>query len=291
MSDTEPPASLEAAPAPVAVERQETCSLATVRRVAAMLDLDPDACTAAGTLPRGWQFTLMGADTPRSSLRDDGFPGLGVSVPDLGLPRLMLGGRSVDYLQDIPLGARLQRRSQVLEMRHKSTEQGPMAVLTIAHTLSLPAHAGTALVETQTYLLMPARRPSSPPTRATPTKAAAPQPRALHRREVHADATMLFQYSALGFNSHKIHLDRRHAQEVEGFEDLVVNGGLTTLLMTEFLRQELGVQPKSLKARHLAPLYCDRRITLTAEDEGTRWHLCAYDDRHTLALDMEVVAQ
>ena len=68
--------------------RTEICSVASVRRVAAMLDLSPDGLEEKEPLPRGWQFILMAADTKKSQLRADGFPGLGVAMPDLGLPRL-----------------------------------------------------------------------------------------------------------------------------------------------------------------------------------------------------------
>ena len=91
------------------VVRQETCSLATVRRVTAMLNQDPDKWSEGDFLPRGWQFILLGADTKRSELREDGFPGLGVSLPDLGLPRLMLGGRTVHYN-----GARVENEINIL---------------------------------------------------------------------------------------------------------------------------------------------------------------------------------
>ncbi len=64
-----------------AIDRVESCSPSAVRRVAAMLDLDPDTFPGDGLLPRGWQFFLMGADTRRSALRADGFPGLGVPCP------------------------------------------------------------------------------------------------------------------------------------------------------------------------------------------------------------------
>lgn len=76
---------------PEVATRTEICSIAMVRRVAAMLDLNPDDFELGHTLPKGWQFILMAADTKRSQLRADGFPGLGVPMPDLGLPRLMLG--------------------------------------------------------------------------------------------------------------------------------------------------------------------------------------------------------
>ena len=90
--------------------------------VAAMLDIEPDTIAEGDPLPRGWQFIMMAADTRRSSLRADGFPGLGVTMPDLGLPRLLLGSRSVDYLKDIPIGASLIRQSAIKDITQKMTK-------------------------------------------------------------------------------------------------------------------------------------------------------------------------
>jgi 3-methylfumaryl-CoA hydratase len=274
-----------AAPAQSApIQRRETCSLAQVRRVAAMLDIDPDEMTTDLPLPRGWQFVLMGADTRRSALRSDGFPGLGVPMPELGLPRLLLGGRSVRFHGDIPIDSLVSRTSAVRSVREKSGPSGPMAVVELVHELQVDGEPEPAVVETQTYLLLSAQRAARDDSAAS----AAPPVTATHQATVLPDETMLFQYSALGFNSHRIHLDRDHAREREGFPDLVVNGGLTTLLLTEFLRRDLGVQPKALTARHLAPLYCNRPVTLAADRAGNGWQLKAFDDQYRLAVEMNV---
>jgi 3-methylfumaryl-CoA hydratase len=280
LSSNEPPATS----VPVPIRRLETCTVAQARRIAAMLDIEPDEFAAGQPLPRGWQFVLMAADTRRSALRGDGFPGLGVPMPELGLPRLLLGGRSVVFHADIPIGAAVTRTSTVRNVRQKSTPTGPMAVVDLVHTLQLEGQPAPALVETQTYLLLSAQR-------ATPDDAgaaAAPPVAAAHLKTVVPDETLLFQYSALGFNSHRIHLDRDHARDREGFPDLVVNGGLTTLLLTEFLRSDLGVMPRALTARHVAPLYCNRPVTLAADRAGHGWLLKAFDDRNRLAVEMNV---
>lgn len=266
------------------VLRSESCSLATARRVAAMLDLEPSGLANGAPLPRGWQFVLMAADTRRSALRADGFPGLGVAMPEMGLPRLMLGGRKVVFLQDIPIGASVQRTSAMQSLTRKNTRNGPMAVATIEHILHVTDNTAPALIETQTYLLLPARKGAAPTMTASNLAALA----AARTSRRTPDETLLFQYSALGFNSHRIHIDRFHARNVEGFPDLVVNGGLATLLMTEFMRNEVGLLPTMLNLRHIAPLYCGRQITMTADREGTGWRLRAFDDRQVLAIDMEV---
>ena len=270
-----------------AITRVETCSLAAVRRVAAMLDLDPESVVEGQPLPRGWQFLLLGADTRRSALRSDGFPGLGVPMPDLGLPRLLLGGRTVSYRRDIPIGATVRRTSAVQSLSEKSTDAGPMAVVTLVHDLTVEKETSPAIVETQTYVLLPARKAA-----AEDDGAAALEPVSAGRtKTVVPDETLLFQYSALGFNSHKIHIDKAHARDVEGFPDLVVNGGLATLLLTEFLRRDVGVVPAAIKVRHVAPLFCGRPITLAADCHGDRWRLTGFDDKNRPAVNMEVDVQ
>ncbi|WP_407519541.1 hypothetical protein [Methylobacterium oryzisoli] len=93
--------------------------------------------------------------------------------------------------------------------------------------------------------------------------------------------------SALGFNSHKIHLDRGHAREVEGFPDLVVNGGPVTLLLTEFLRTDLSSTFASLTARHVAPLFCGRPLVLGVDQREGGWRLRALDEAGRLAAEIE----
>jgi 3-methylfumaryl-CoA hydratase len=267
------------------ISRDEHCGLIAVRRVAAMLDLDPNRFHEGQVLPRGWHFFLLGGETRRSALRQDGFPGFGVSIPDLEFPRLLLAGRTVEYLRDIPVGASLQRRSFIKSLNRKTSASGPMAIVTVQHDLRLSADQAASIAETQTYILL-----DGPGARSDASGVARPI-RAEHQKTVIPDETLLFQYSALGFNSHKIHIDRTYAREVEGLPDLVVNGGLSTLLLTEFMRTGLGLVPASIRTRHIAPLFCGRPITLAADPEGAHWRFRAFDDKGNLAVDMEVVAR
>ena len=267
---------------PDVTTRFDHCAPAQVRRVAAMLDLDPELQRPGQPLPRGWHFFLMGGDTRRSQLRADGFPGLGVTMPDLGLPRLLLAGRSVVWTGDLAVGDQIERRSQLEDVTEKTGPSGRFAFVTLRHTLRPLSQAQPALTETQTYALLPAA-----PASARVAKRAE-SPAAAHQRRITPDETLLFQYSALGFNSHMIHLDREYARTIEGLPDLVVNGGLTTLLATEFLRTELNAVPAALRARHLAPLYCNRPLTILADPVTAGWRLRVLDDSGTLSAELEV---
>lgn len=254
---------------------------ATNAKIAAMLDLEPADHPQTMDLPRGWHFPAFGAATRRSDLRFDGYPGLGVPMPDLGLPRLLQAGRDVQFLDDVQIGEPLHRLSTLADLRQKGEGDAARAIVTVRHELNSVQRDRQLVVEHQTYVLMaPARY------QARPSEIAVVEGEV--KRTITPDATMLFQFSALGFNSHKIHIDRAHATEVEGFPDLVVNGGLVMLLITEFLRSDLALVPTRLKITNRLPLFCDRPITLAATQAGEGWQVRVHDDSGQVAADVEL---
>ena len=267
---------------PEAIISADVCAAATVRRIAAMLDLDSDMVIEGAPLPRGWHFFLLGGATRRSALRADGFPGFGVPMPDFGLPRLLFAGRRVEYRSDLMIGSPVHRRSALTNVTRKHSASGEMAIITIHHELAPKNDAPPAVVEEQTYILLGPAKARSEVERPAATVAAE------HTKRVTPDETLLFQFSALGFNSHKIHIDRDYARDIEGLPDLVVNGGLATLLLTEFLRVELGVSPAHMTTKHTAPLYSGRPLTLAASRDESGWRLRVHDEVGAIAVDAEV---
>jgi 3-methylfumaryl-CoA hydratase len=268
----------------------EICSLTMVRRVAALLDLDTQAFANGDLLPIGWHFFMLSGETRKSSLRPDGFPGLGVPIPELGLPRLLLGGRTVSYKGNILIGSEIERTSFVKNIKEKTTPSGRMAIVTIQHELRPIAASNPAIVETQTYILLSGKNTQSKTEQlsALPTSEI-PNPKSEISKEIVPDETLLFQYSALGFNSHKIHLDRDYARNIEGLPDLVVNGGLATLLLTEFIRTDLGLVLTEIKVKHIAPLFCGRKMTLYTEGGVANGQFKIFDDKNTVAVEMEAL--
>jgi hypothetical protein len=90
------------------------------------------------------------------------------------------------------------------------------------------------------------------------------------------------------FNSHKIHLDRDYAETVEGYPDLVVNGGLTTLLLCEAVRRECGFDPHAYTVRNRSPLFCGSPITIFVAEEGNEVRAAACDPDGAVAAEMEI---
>jgi 3-methylfumaryl-CoA hydratase len=261
---------------------KEICSLAMAKRVAAMLDINTASFSDGAVLPRGWHFFLLAGDTQKSLLRQDGFPGFGVPIPDLGFSRLLLGGRTVLYNSDIVIGSVIERTSFVKNIAEKTGISGPMAIVSIQHELRSVSASSPAIIETQTYILLSGKSVQPNIEKKPPVPILTK-----YQKQVVPDETLLFQYSALGFNSHKIHLDKDYSRNVEGLPDLVVNGGLATLLLTEFIRNDIGFEIADIKVKHIAPLFCGHAMTLSAEQGETNWQLKIFDNNNTVAVEME----
>lgn len=256
------------------------------RRVGTMLDLADFPCEPGQPIPVGWHFPLLGCETARQDLRSDGFPGLGVPMPDLGLPRTVAAGRTVRFDRPLLFGAPLTRKSAIASIKHKDAAAGPMAIVTVAHEIAEATSAGDqppAIYEEQTYMFLAspyADRGAAAPPAALPANLV---------RTITPDDTLLFQFSALSFNSHRIHLDRDYARNVEGYPDLVVNGGIVTLLMTEIVRCDFGRTIRSLTLRNTALLICNRPISFVADETATGLRIAALDHNGYLAAEMEAV--
>lgn len=262
---------------------EEVCSLSSVKKVASMLGLALNNFNKGDLLPRGWHFFLLSGNVARSEIRSDGFPGFGVPIPDLGLPRLVLGGRKVEFLGDIRIGETLERASFLASISEKESPAGRMAFVKIQHELR-NQQSELLLNEIQTFILLEASqgKPVLPVGKPISQEAQ-------FKKSLTPDELQLFQYSALGFNSHKIHLDRSYTQEVEGYPNLLVNGGLASLYVSEFLRTQCGVQLAGFQAKHSAPLFCDDELTLLVNPvDAQNWEVKICNDHHAVAVSIEV---
>lgn len=246
-------------------------------KIAAMLDIPLTEVQDLNLLPRGWHFPLLGSTTPRHSLREDGFPGFGVPMPDVGLPRLLMTGRSVSYKSDIPFNSMIECQSRVSSLEERESNGNRRVFITLTHELFLLDKHTPCLTEDQFFVMLSNQEKTSPKGRL-PSKVYS------SKLTLIPDSTMLFQYSALGFNSHKIHIDRQYAKEVEKLPDLVVNGGLSILLIKQFLRNQLEMTPKSFNSNHFLPLYCDRPLTISGQKKNNTWEVSLTDNNGFVAV-------
>lgn len=268
----------------------DVCALPLVRRLAAMLDRDPHALRESEPLPRGWHTAFFNAPTRQSQLRADGAAGLGVTLPDIGLPRLMLAGRSIQFYGDIPIGARMRRESRQGDVQVKQGRSGRFALITVEHRLSVEATNLYAITERLDYVLREAASAalasSAASTATSPgAKPANAAPAADATRALLPDEPLLFRYSAITDNPHRIHYDQPYATGAEGYPALVVNGSIPTLFLLELWRTQTGREPASFTSRNLAPMFCGQALQLQVRREESDWHLWATNDTGQLAFD------
>lgn len=265
----------------------DVCALPLVRRMAALLDRDPDTLTEGDPLPRGWHVALFNPPTPQARLRPDGAAHLGITLPDLGLPRLMMGGRRIEFIGDIPIGAHVVRDSRPSGVTEKTGRSGRFALVDVEHRISLAGEASPRVVETTSYVLREAEPPrtgDAAPAKPAPAKAPAAPADAQITRTFVPDETVLFRYSAITDNPHRIHYDLPYALS-EGYPGLVVNGTVPTMFLLEMFRAHVGAEPAGWQSRNLAPIVCGQPLTLTLSEDEDGWIMRASGPDGTPALE------
>lgn len=234
-------------------------------RVAAMagtLDLDalPDGDNA---LPPGWHWLFFNPFMRRSELGPDGHPKRGGFLPDVKLPRRMWAGGRLTYHRPIPIGSLATRDSEIANVVVKNGRAGKLVFVTVRHTIT---HDGKVCVEEeQDIVYRDAPSPDAPKPKPVPAPEGAEWSTAIT-----PDPTLLFRYSALTSNGHRIHYDQPYAQKEEGYRDLVVHGPLiATLLQGLAVNFYPDKQLFQFDFRGMAPLFVDRGFHVEASRAET----------------------
>jgi 3-methylfumaryl-CoA hydratase len=260
---------------------EETLSPTPARALAATLDHErfPDS---GDPLPPLWHWIYFTPLAPQSELGADGHPKLGVFMPPIPFPRRMWAGGRLTFLAPFRIGERAQRETELLKVSLKSGQQGALLFVTLRHRLS--TSGGLAIEEEQDIVY---REPTDQKTSTAAPETAAksdqkshqkldqkPAP-ALWRDPVHPSPTLLFRYSALTFNAHRIHYDLPYARDVEGYPGLVVHGPLTATLLADRLAAHVGGRLTSFSFRGQRPLFAGVDFTLCGDKDGDAYKLWA----------------
>ncbi|RVU33907.1 acyl-CoA dehydrogenase [Hwanghaeella grinnelliae] len=219
--------------------------------------------SAGDPLPPGWHWLFFNRFAPRGELGADGHPKRGGFIPDVGLPRRMWAGGRLQYLAPLAIGADVARHSEILSIQAKEGRAGRLVFVTIRHRIS---SGGTLCIEEEQDIVY---READTGQGPKPTPAAAPEG-AAWSEEVTADPVLLFRYSALTSNGHRIHYDQPYARAEEGYRDLVVHGPLISTLLQNFAASlKPGAALARFDYRGMAPLFVDRPFRIeAAEGEG-----------------------
>ncbi|MBR0649418.1 hypothetical protein GXW78_07070 [Roseomonas terrae] len=233
-----------------------------VRRMAALTDRSDVALDRGAVVPNHWLTMLFDDAQPQSQLGPDGHPSKGDFLPPVPLPRRMLGGRRLTYHAPVHVGDALERETAIAAITPKVGRSGAMIFVMLRHTITGPN--GLLAVEEQDVAYLEAKRNApAPPEKPAET------PTAEWRDAWRPDPVVLFRFSALAFNGHRIHYDADYARDGEGYPALVVNGSVSTLFLFEaLLRRNPGRQIASYEARTMQPVFCDRPAFLCADAPG-----------------------
>ena len=259
------------------VGRSETLhdivSATPVEALTATLDHPAAPVLPGSALPPLWHWLYFLPMHRQSEIGADGHAKRGGFMPPVPLPRRMWAGSQFEFHAPVCVGDAVARTSTVADVTQKEGRTGRLVFVRVRHEVRCNGAAEPALVELHDIVYREAKQAADmePPPVAAATGAA-------WQRTVVPDDVLLFRYSALTFNGHRIHYDRRYVTEVEGYPGLIVHGPLIATLLLDLLRRELpNAQVASFQFKAVRPTFdlqpfsvCGRRdgstVTLWAQD-------------------------
>jgi len=251
--------------------------------LAATLDHPPERPVTGSALPPLWHWLYFLPLHRQSEIGPDGHARRGGFVPPVPLPRRMWAGSQFRFHSPIRVGDAVQRVSTIDSVSEKTGRTGPLVFVKVRHQVFCNDSAQPALTEFHDIVY---REPARPGEVAPPPQAAERES-AWHRTIV-PDDVLLFRYSALTFNGHRIHYDRRYVTEVEGYPGLIVHGPLIATLLMDLLRRERPDATVSrFEFRAVRPTFDLHSFSVHGEPaaDGRSVHLWAQDHEGWLTMD------
>ena len=208
---------------------------------------------------------------PQSQIGEDGHPKRGGFMPPVPLPRRMFGGCRATHHQPFRVGEKVHRKSTISDVVIKPGRTGTLVICTVK--VEMRGQSGLAIEEEQDIIYR-----DNPPEDAKDGNVGKTNPAPADHdwiRTITPDPVMLFRYSAVTFNGHRIHYDRKYATEVEGYPGLIVHGPLqATLLIERAVAHRGGAHPVALSHRGVHPMFDHQPLRLIGVEEGDAMALC-----------------
>jgi 3-methylfumaryl-CoA hydratase len=254
----------------------EELSVELVRRFEATFDraVDPRPGELAPLLIH---LCIAPSAQPMHALGRDGHPAKGGFLPPVPLPRRMWAGGSFTFHEDLRVGEIVTRRSNIRDVVAKTGRTGPLCFVTVEHKISAGGRA--VLTERQDLVYR------SEANDVAAKLAAETAPQGEHQRRLTPTSTLLFRYSSLTFNGHRIHYDAPYARKVEGYPGLVVHGPLLATVLCAFAVDLAARRPRCFTFRSLATLFDDEEIQLHAASDPKGLRLWAARPEGPVAME------
>ena len=261
----------------------DTITAAPLIALTATLDHPAADVRPGSVLPALWHWLFFLPMQRQSEIGDDGHPRRGGLMPPVPLPRRMWAGSQLEFRAPVRVGDAVQRRSTIADLSVKNGRSGPLVFVKLRHELRTEGATEPAIIDHHDIVFRAAQQPGDVPP--APTSALTG---AAWQREILPDEVLLFRYSALTFNGHRIHYDRRYVTEVEGYPGLVVHGPLIATLLTDLLRREMPqAELLDFRFRAVRPTYDGRpmRVNGQPQADGKTVKLWAQDHEGWLTMD------
>ncbi|MGB3446846.1 MAG: MaoC family dehydratase N-terminal domain-containing protein [Xanthobacteraceae bacterium] len=243
-------------------EASDSVTAQLVKGLRATLFLDIGEPKPGDAAPFTTHWCLAQPVYPMSMLGPDGHPTRGGFLPPVPLPRRMWAGGELQFIEPLRVGDEATRASRIADITVKNGSTGTLCFVSVEHTIT--TSRGVAIRERQdiVYRDMPTGGKN-----AAPAKPATAPPTAKHRQTHVSDPVLLFRYSALTFNGHRIHYDRDYVTKVEGYPGLIFHGPMQAALLVEFAAHlHDGIAPKKFNYRGLQPLFEGGEFSVNANE-------------------------
>lgn len=241
---------------------EDTITAAPIRGMSATIDREDGSPRVGDAIPIPWHWLYFLPSPLASELSDDGHPQRGGFLPPVPLPKRMWAGGSIDIVEAPKIGDRVKRVSTISDVTHKYGATGALVFVTVRHEIY--AEGRLAITDRQDLVYRESPRADAP---VAPPK---PAPVCAHwSRSFEATPPLLFRYSALTFNAHRIHYDKDYTMSVEGYADLVVQGPLLATLLLDLLRRERPMSElKRFDYRAVRPLLANNMFWVEGNVEA-----------------------
>lgn len=259
---------------------RDQVTAAPMAALSATLDREDAYPQPGDPVPPLWHWLFFLPVHRQSQLGPDGHAEPGDFMPPSPLPRRMWAGGRFEFHHPLRVGDIVSRESRIVDVSAKQGRTGPLLFVVVRHEVS--NEQGIALFEEHdiVYRDHPTRNGSSPGPQPAPSESA-------WERQVDPNEILLFRYSALTFNAHRIHYDRRYAIQTEGYPGLVVHGPLVATLLLDLVHRNLPeARISGFEFRAVSPLFDTETFWVCGkpEDQGQRVRLWARDGAGGLAV-------
>jgi 3-methylfumaryl-CoA hydratase len=251
--------------------------------LSATLDRAPERPPVGTPLPALWHWLYFLPLHRQSEIGPDGHAKRGGFLPPVPLPRRMWAGSQFEFHKPLRVGDQLTRVSTIHDVTEKSGRTGTLVFVKVRHEIHRGEEPDIALTEFHDIVYREAPNPDDvvPPPKAAP-------PNATWEKQWVPDDVLLFRYSALTFNGHRIHYDRRYVTEVEGYPGLIVHGPMIATLLLDLLRHQLpDVELARYEFRAVRPVFDINHFVVCGEPQpdGKTFRLWARDHEGWLTMD------